>query len=166
MQLTHRKINLESDRAYVLERHCQTNYASDCPWKRKMPYSAYREEWFGMQGQTNGFLSALAESMQDPRTLAEIIETEEGVPVGYLWVWFCVEPDSGFCYADVQDIFVEEPFRATGIATALLEYAETSAKENGATVIRSGTGCENLASIGLHNKLGYYQYRREYEKML
>jgi len=47
-----------------------------------------------------------------------------------------------------------------------MDYAEQSARRNGAKVIRSGTGCENTKSQGLHQKLGYYLYRYEYEKLL
>ena len=39
-------------------------------------------------------------------------------------------------------------------------------KQNGAKVIRSGTGCENVKSQAMHQKMGYYQYRMEYEKVL
>ena len=47
-----------------------------------------------------------------------------------------------------------------------MEYAENNARKNDAKVIRSGTGRDNLKSIGLHEKLGYYQYRYEFEKLL
>jgi ribosomal protein S18 acetylase RimI-like enzyme len=131
-----------------------------------MSYEDYQQEWFGLPGQIEGFLGALSDSMKDSRTIAEIIETDDGQIVGYLWVPFFADDESGFFFADVSDIYVEDEFRTTRIATKLMEYAETNAKENGAKVIRSGTGCENKNSIGLHEKLGYYQYRYEFEKLL
>jgi len=131
-----------------------------------MPYNNYQQEWFGLQGQIKGFMDALSGSMKDSRTIAEIIQTDDGQIVAYLWVPFFADEESGFLFADVQDIYVEDEFRAMGIATKLMKYAETKAKENGAKVIRSGTGCENKNSIGLHEKLGYYQYRYEFEKLL
>ena len=157
MKLIHRNIDLNFDKEYILERHCRVNYECDCPWKRKMPYEEYRNEWFSLKTQIKSFIDALIESIKDNRTIAEIIENEEGIKVAYLWVPF---------YADVQDIYVEEEFRNTGIAYYLMEYAENKAKDNGAKVIRSGTGCENNVSIQLHNKLGYYQYRYEFGKLL
>ena len=60
----------------------------------------------------------------------------------------------------------KEKCRTMGVATQLMKYAEVKARENGAKVIRSGTGFENYKSIGLHEKLGYYKYRYEYEKVL
>jgi len=166
MELHHKKIDFISDREYVLERHCRVNYECDCPWKRKMSYDDYRAEWFGLKSQTDGFFGALIESAADDRTIAEIICNENGDIVGYLWVPFIEDTESGFSFADVQDIYIEDNFRALGIATRLMTYAENKARENKANVIRSGTGCENNKSIILHEKLGYYQYRYEYEKVL
>ena len=102
MELKHKKINFDIDREYVLERHCRTNYECDCPWKRKMPYNEYRDEWFALQSQINGFSEALLESMKDNRTIAEIIENDENEIVAYLWVPFYVDDESGFCFADAH----------------------------------------------------------------
>ncbi len=166
MKFIHTKIDLDADREYALERHCRINYECDTPWARKLACEQYQTNWLANAGQQNEFLTALRESMEDKRTIAEIIRTESGEIVGYLWVPFHGETDSFMCWADVQDIYVEESFRNNGVATYLMDYAEKSAKRNSARVIRSGTGCENIASQGLHQKLSYYQYRYEYEKVL
>ena len=167
MNLIHRPINFEKDKDYILERHCRINYECDCPWKRAaMSYEEYRNEYFGLQNQIKGFSEWLLESAKDGRTIAEIIENEDNIKVAYLWVVFNADEESGFYFADVQDIYVEEEFRNMGIAESLMQYAETKAKENGAKVIRSGTGRDNIKSFNLHNKLGYYQYRYEFEKLL
>jgi GNAT superfamily N-acetyltransferase len=131
-----------------------------------MTYDDYRNEWFNLQGQIEGFSSALLESMKDNRTIAEIIENEDNEKVAYLWVSFFADEESGFCFAEVRDIYVEDGFRSKGIAFILMEYAEEKARASGAKVIRSGTGCENNKSLRLHEKLGYYQYRYEFEKLL
>ena len=163
--LRHVPIDVERDRDYILERHCRNNYESDCPWARAVSYEEYRARWFAWPGQQDGFLSALRDSMRDERTIAEIIQTESGETVAYLWVPFHGE-DELFIGAEVYEIYVEEGFRRNGIATYLMQYAEDMANRNGAKVIRSGTGCENTRSQGLHAKMGYYQYRFEYEKVL
>lgn len=165
MNFQHIKIDLDADRNYILERHCRVNYECDTPWARKIPYNEYRANWFANTGQQNGFLSSLRDSMADERTIAEIIKTESGENVAYLWVPFHGE-DEHFIWADVSDIYIEEPYQGKCVASYLMDYAEQSAKQNGAKVIRSGTGCENVKSQGLHKKLGYYQYRFEYEKVL
>ncbi len=124
MHLRHHKISLPTDRDYICERHCAINYACDTPWARKLPYETYRTNWFT---DTEGYLSALAESMKDERTIAEIIKTEAGEPVGYVWVVFHAE-DTAFIWSDVQDIFVEEPYRRTGVAAYLLVHQRNLAK--------------------------------------
>lgn len=165
INLQHIRINIESDKEYIFERHCRINYECDTPWARQVSYEEYRANWYANAGQQEGFLSALTASMEDERTIAEIIKNASGDTVGYLWVEFHGE-DESFVWADVQDIYVEEAYRKSGIAAYLMEYAERAAKRNGARVIRSGTGCENIKSQGLHQKMNYYQYRFEYEKVL
>ncbi|MCL2518919.1 MAG: GNAT family N-acetyltransferase [Oscillospiraceae bacterium] len=164
--MKHYRINLETDKDYIFERHCRINYECDTPWARKLSYEEYRTFWFAYTVQQEGFLSMLCESMKDERTIAEIIKTDSDETVGYLWVPFHDSKDMPFIWADVQDIYVEEEYRRTGIGSYLMEYAENNAKLHGAKVIRSGTGCENVGSQELHKKMGYYQYRMEYEKVL
>jgi len=163
--LHHHKIDLTADRDYVLERHCRINYECDTPWARKLTYEQYRANWFDWPGQQEGFLAWLRGIMNDPRAIAEIIRDDSGEAAAYLLVQFHGE-DARFIFADIQDIYVEEAYRRTGVAAYLMDYAEQSAKQNGAKVIRSGTGCENVKSQELHRKMGYYQYRMEYEKTL
>lgn len=165
-QIVHRKIDFLNDREYVLECHCRVNYECDTPWARKVPYAEYRAQWFLWETQTEGFYGSLQDSSKDPRTIAEILETEDGRRAGYFWVPFWEDKDSGFKFAEVQDIYIEEEFRRTGLAEQLYGYAESLAKQNGAAVLRAGTGCENGASISLHKKLGFYPYRYEFEKVL
>ncbi len=166
MKILHRRIDPVKDRDYVLESHCKINYECDTPWKRKMTYNDYRAEWFMLKGQISEFYNYLQETAKDKRTIAEIIEDENGKTLGYLWVPFLEDSESCFCFADIQDIYIEPEYRNRGIAIDLLKYAEENAKQNGAVVIRSGTGCENSASLALHEKTGYYVYRYELEKKL
>ena len=162
----HRKIDFVADKEYVLERHCRINFECETPWVRKNGYDAYRNEWFSMRSQVDGFYEYMRNTASDERTIAEIIEDKNGDTIGYLWVPFYVIGESGFCFAEVKDIYIEEPYRKLGIATKLLAYAEETAIANNANAIRSGTGGENGKSIGLHSKLGYHCVRYEFEKSL
>ena len=166
MKIIHRSIEFDRDREYILECHCRINYECDCPWARRIPYQQYRNEWFLMKSQIEEFCSYLQETAKDSRAIAEIIEDEEHRAVGYLWAPFHDDEESGFRFAEIQDIFVEEEFRRQGVAEELIGYAVNRAKEYGAKVIRSGTGSGNVASIRLHEKLGFYPYRFEFEKEL
>lgn len=164
--MIHRPIDLIRDRDYVLERHCRINYACETAWARQTPYADYQEEWFAMPVQIAGFYGDLERSARDNRAIAEILETEDGRIIGYLWTTFCEDTESGFRYAELQDVYVEEAFRRQGVATKLYAYIEEKARQNGAKVIRAGTGRENMASIRLHEKLGHLPYRVEFEKLL
>ena len=167
MKLIHRKIDFIRDRDYVLERHCRINYACDSPWKRRtMTYPAYREEWFSLESQVSGFYHHLQATALDGRTIAEILEIMDGRTAGYLWAPFYLDSVSGFCFAEIQDIYIGKEFRRLGFATELYGYVEEAAKRNGAQVVRAGTGCENTGSIALHKMLGFYPYRYEFEKLL
>lgn len=166
MKLIHRRIDFEKDRDYILECHCRVNYACESPWAREMPYPDYRREWFSLPGQVSGFYGYLERTAQDGRTIAEVIETEDRRLAGYLWATFCEDEESGFRFAEIQEIYVEEEFRRQGVAAQLYQYAEEKARRSGAKVIRAGTGACNSASIQLHERLGYSPYRYEFEKLL
>ena len=161
-----RPIDTATDREYVLECHCRTNYACDAPWARAVPYEQYRANWFNMSAQQEGFWQALTDSMQDSRSIAELLLDDDDAVIGYLWAPFWEEPEAGFSCMEVQDLYIEERARRQGLASQLMAYAEQKAKEYGAKVIRSGTGRENAASIALHKQLGYYVLRYEFEKVL
>ena len=166
IKLIHRKINFVSDKEYVLERHCRINFECETPQARKIGYEKYRKEWFSMHNQVNDFYEYMKNTVADERTIAEIIEDESGNRIGYLWVPFYEIHESGFFFAEVKDIYIEEPYRKLGIATKLFKYAEKNAVANNANAIRSGTGGENSKSVNLHNKLGYNCVRYEFEKTL
>ena len=161
-----RRIDIANDRDYILECHCSVNYDCDSPWARALPYETYRANWFNMPTQMDGFWQALVSSIEDPRGIAEIMEDDNGKIAGYLWAPFYEDAEAGFSWMDVQDIFIEKAFRGQGLASRWMAAAEKKAKESGAKVIRSGTGCENISSIEMHKRLGYNIYRYEYEKVL
>ena len=164
--MTYRPIDPAADREYILERHCRVNYACDSPWARKIPYEQYRANWFAMPSQIAGFWQALTESMQDPRGIAELLIDDSGAIAGYFWAPFYEDREAGFAWLDGQDMYIEEAYRRQGLAAQWLARAEAHARKHGAKVFRSGTGCENTASQALHQHLGFYQYRCEYEKVL
>jgi ribosomal protein S18 acetylase RimI-like enzyme len=162
--MRHRRIDVERDRASLLELHCCINYESETPYARRMPYAQYRETWLGTS-QPDSYLSHLVESLQDPRTIAEVVE-EDGAIVGYLWVTFTDLEDYGLTIAEVMDIAVTPDYQCQGVASELLRRAEVQARRAGATLLRSDTGVENVASQRLHDKLEFRPYRIHYEKVL
>lgn len=83
----------------------------------EISYSDYRSEWFSLTSQVSGFYGYLERTAQDEHSIAEIIETEDERSVGYLWTTFCKDEESGFCFVEIQEIYIEEEFRRHGAAT-------------------------------------------------
>lgn len=162
----HRKINIETDRNILLEYHCQINYECDSKWAQVPGYESYRKKWMSLDSQINEFMNALEKSMGDEKTIAEIIENEDGQTVGYLWVTFFDFKAYELRIGEINEIYVVPEFRGQGLGLYMLKYSEERAIELGANLLRSGTGFENKASMGLHEKYGFNPYRVEYEKVL
>ncbi len=165
-RLIHRKIDFEKDREYVLECHCRVNYACETPWMREKSYEDYRGQWFSLKSQVQGFYWALQTTVQDGRALAERLELEDGRRAGYFWAVFEKDCESGFAFGEVREIYIEPELRRIGLARELYAYAGAWAKEQGAAVLRAGTGFKNAASLAMHKKLGFSPYRCEFEKVL
>jgi GNAT superfamily N-acetyltransferase len=165
MKLRKRCADVKGDKNVLLELHCAANYASETPWARRTPYGKYRDKWLSTP-QPAAFLSDLARSLRDRRTITEIWETDCGEAAAYAWVTFTDVEGYGITIADVRDIAVAEGFRRRGIGAKILRHIEAVARRNGAAVLRSETGVENAASQALHRKSGFAVHRIDYEKVL
>lgn len=164
MEFNIRNIDIVKDKDFILDCHCKINFACDSEWAVKIGYEAYAQKWFSTN-QPNEFFNALIESMRDSRNIAVVCEIDNEY-VGYLWVRFTDVLEYNFTIAEVDDIFIVDKWKKKGFAKQLLEYAEKRCKQSGATVLRSATGINNIASLNLHKKAGFKIYRVEFEKLL
>ena len=162
--ISQRKVNLACDRDAILEFHCRINYESETPYARQISYNEYREEWAG-SSQPASFLSDLAQTREDDRTIAEVWETG-GHIVGYLWMRFTDSLDYDLIVAELMDLAVVPEYQRRGIGLKMIKRAEEHARKMGAALLRSDTGIENLASQRLHEKAEFRPYRICYEKVL
>lgn len=162
--LEYRDVHAERDRDTLLTFHCRINYESETPYARRMTYEQYRETWLRTP-QPESFLSDLADSMQHERTLAQIVE-DNGEVAGYLWVTFTDVPGYDVTIAEIMDLIVAPEHRRRGIGQRMMTTIEKEARKRGATLLRSDTGIENVASQRLHEKVGFRPYRIHYEKVL
>lgn len=103
--------------------------------------------------------------MMDDRTVAEMLVHGRNV-AGYVWVTFEDVPDYGITIAEIMAIAVDSRYQRQGVGLKIMRHVETEAKERGATLLRSDTGIENVASQRLHEKAGFKPYRIHYEKIL
>lgn len=162
--LRYRAVDVEKDRKLLLEFHCRINYESETPYARTMPYEEYRKKWLSTS-QPKEYLSDLAATMKDERTMAEILE-DNGSTVGYLWVTFTEIRGYNVTIAEIMDIGVTPSYQRRGIGLSMLRRIEEAARQKGATLLRSDTGSGNTASQRLHEKFGFKTYKIHYEKII
>lgn len=91
---------------------------------------------------------------------------QEGAVAG----WAALSPVSGRCvYAGVCEVsvYIHEDFRGRGIGKLLLQKLIDESEKQGIWMLQSGIFPENLASIALHEKLGFRKvgYREKIGKM-
>lgn len=84
--------------------------------------------------------------------------------------WAALSPVSGRCvYAGVTEVsvYIHEGYRGKGIGKALLQKLITESETGNIWTLQSGIFPENLASIALHEKLGFRKigYREKIGKM-
>jgi GNAT superfamily N-acetyltransferase len=160
-----RPVDILRDRQTLLEFHCFINYTSGSPiLRRAYTFNRFLEIWF-KSGGPEEFLSALATSLKDPRTVVEFWESD-GATAAYVWVTFTDWSEYNVTGAEIRDIMVTPEFQRRGIATQVIRHVEELAREKGASILRSGTGIENTASQGLHTGLGFHTWHLDFEKEL
>lgn len=164
--ILHRKIDIIKDRDILLEFHCEINFQCSSESSKTVGYEKYREKWMNSKNQVDEYVSALNKTMTDVRTIADILEDENGSVLGYLWVTFSDIQDYNLTIAELNEIAVARDKRDTGIATYAMKYIEETSREKGAALLRSGTGYSNIPSRKLHELCGFKPYRIEYEKIL
>lgn len=159
-----RTVDLNKDKDVLLEFHCRIDYESETPYARTVPYAEYRKKWLSTS-QPLSFLSELAQTMKDQRTIAEILEDNDQA-VGYVWVTFMDIPDYAITIAEIMDIAVAPAQQHRGLGTMMMQHIEKQARRHEATLLRSDTGIDNVASQRLHESVGFKPYRIHYEKRL
>jgi len=162
--LRYRAVDVEKDKKILLEFHCRINYESETPYARTTSYEEYRKKWLSTS-QPKEYLSHLAATMKDEKTMAEILE-DKGSAVGYLWVTFNEIRGYNLTIAEIMDIGVASSHQRRGIGLSMLRRIEKTAQQRGATLLRSDTGSGNTASQKLHEKFGFKLYKIHYEKII
>jgi len=162
--LDRRRIELPADRSLVLECHCELIYESDTPWARSSSYERYRAKWLSTP-QPDQFLASIEGSLSDSRTIADLWFAGDEA-VAYLWLTFGEFGGYGISFAEVNEIWVVRNRRQLGLGSDLLDLAELTAGQAGASVLRWSAGIENAASQALVTSHGFAPVQILYEKLL
>jgi ribosomal protein S18 acetylase RimI-like enzyme len=106
-------------------------------------------------------------SLMNDRNAHVLIAESGGKPVGYVTGRETVEsgrllPRRGI----VEDWFVQEDARGSGIGRRLLEELEKRFIEDGCQVIESATWATNESARQAHDKLGFREIRVIYRKLV
>lgn len=86
-----------------------------------------------------------------------LARTQEGKCVGLLelsiraYAEGCADPNPAY----IEGIYVDPEFRQSGIASQLMESAESWARQRGCSEMASDTAPDNQPSAGLHAKSGF-----------
>lgn len=166
MEIQFRDVQPTIERDTILEFHCINNYESESPLFRTIPYEEYRKQWLATP-QPEEVLRIIEKDLKDSRNIVQFVQIDNEA-VGFLWLRFN-DIDMGpneptYTIADVYGLGVKAEYHRQGIATKILSYIETQAREKGANLIRSGAGIDNFASQKLHEKYGFCVYQMLYEK--
>jgi ribosomal protein S18 acetylase RimI-like enzyme len=148
---------------YAVECHCRDCHTSNNFRDSRPTYADFRAE-FRERGVWDESRRLIMKSLEDQRTILVIIETEDGTRVGFCWVVFADWYEQHA--AEINDLYVEEPFRRRGAAMKILGHVEKTARQRGANLLISSTGVDNLISQRLHEKYGFSFRRFEYQLWL
>jgi ribosomal protein S18 acetylase RimI-like enzyme len=161
--LSQRPFDLDLDQEFVLDLGCMASYESLPSWYRNHSYRAYRDMWYNST-LPKLFLSDLAASLREERTLAEIW-LEDNQRAGFLWMTFGDSPH-GLVIATLHDLVVEPGHQRRGIGKMMLQKATQFAKQHRAGILRVETSVENPASQAIYAREGFTVARLLYEKVL
>ena len=159
-----RPIDPARDRELVLDIHCRTLFDSAPPEERTPGYLKYREAWLET-AQPAMHLAAIAQSLEDSRTIAEVVQLS-GAEAGISWVTFHDVGGYGFTYAELQEIGFKPEFQRQGLGRMTLLRIEELAAARGASSLRS-TGVARRESVqGFHQSGGFEPYMTIFETRL
>ncbi len=115
-----------------------------------------------LNGLFNGATLTPAEQAEHLQAAAStegaVLAWVDGRAVGFTCLRFARLITNALPYAEVTELFVEEPYRRRGIARALLAEAENLARGLGAPGIILFTGLKNETAQVFYRAVGYHDY--------
>lgn len=85
----------------------------------------------------------------------DILLTAPKLPIGCLWMGNAVDQVNSQRHSHIFLVYVQPSYRRRGIGKALLNFAETWAKQRGDEQISLQVFCQNLPALNLYKSCGY-----------
>lgn len=130
-------------------------------------FAAYRE-FYGEPYDLEASASFLASRLARDESIVLIARTDDGVPVGFCQVYPAFSSTRLAPIWILNDLFVSEEARGTGVVDAVLDAAATLAVEAGAIAIELATAHTNHRAQAVYDRSGYEadEVFKHYEKPL
>lgn len=106
--------------------------------------------------------SRYTKQFDNPLALFLIAETNEKLPVGYLYAHIDNAGTHQQPRCEIEVIFVDATYRGQGIATEFVRLALDWAKKNNVTIAHTHIFARNSSSIRMFRKLGFKPHNVEY----
>ncbi len=117
------------------------------------------------EGSAAEMLQTLTTILQSPHEAGFLVRGDDGSAIAFMNLSLRYEyvPDATQSpVAYVEGIYVKDEYRKQGVGTALIQYAEQWALEQGCIELASDALIENTASYEFHTKIGF----REVEQVV
>ena len=96
-----------------------------------------------------------------------VVSERNGVVCGFAVLHHVVKPDNPFMwerdFLDVDEFCVDEAYRRTGVATEMIDFIRSYAKEQGFSRIELNMWEFNKDALAFYEKAGFSTYRRYME---
>jgi len=119
------------------------------------------------EGISDTALAYRREQFEDP-DVATFVAERDGALVGYTAVQFSESPPvfTRGPEATISGVYVRPDYRGEGIATALLDRAETWASDRGCEYVTLSVNADNASAKGLYESRGYGVRRHKMDRAL
>ncbi len=86
---------------------------------------------------------------------SDILVTTSKLPIGCLWMGYAVDQVNSERHSHIFLVYIQPDYRRRGLGKALLNYAETWAKQRGDKQVSLQVFCQNLPALKLYESCGY-----------
>lgn len=99
-------------------------------------------------------------ALQYPESVKIFMVFENGIPVGYFVVIFSYSLEFGGRMIEIDEMYIDKPYRQKGYAKQILGFCDAFAKDNGCVSVYLTTTMSNVYARELYRKYGFSDMQR------